>query len=249
MNRTFADKVALVTGAAGGIGEAVAHELAAGGAAVLVVDVQIDKAELVAHAIRETGGRATAFQANVARFEECEAAVKAAEKAFGGLNLAVNNAGISGKFGALPEIEVEEWRRVVGVNLDGIFFGMKSQLPVIERCGGGAIVNVASIYGHLGLRRLDAYTATKHAVIGLTRSVASEYATRGIRVNAVSPGPILTPLTRGAKEQTDPIAAQTAIKRMGEAVEVAKAVTFLLSSDASFIIGAEIVVDGGVMLS
>ncbi|MCK9685698.1 SDR family NAD(P)-dependent oxidoreductase [Scleromatobacter humisilvae] len=249
MNRTFADKVALVTGAAGGIGEAVAVELASGGAAVLVVDVQFDKAELVAQAIRETGGRALAFRADVSSAGESEAAVRKAEQEFGSLHLAVNNAGISGRFAALPEIEPEEWRRVLGVNLDGVYHGMRAQLPAIERCGGGAIVNIGSIYGHLGLRRLDAYTASKHAVIGMTRSVAIEYATRGIRVNCVSPGPILTPLTRGSKEQTDPIAAQTAMKRMGEAIEIAKAVAFLLSGDASFIVGAEIVVDGGVMLA
>jgi NAD(P)-dependent dehydrogenase (short-subunit alcohol dehydrogenase family) len=214
-----------------------------------VVDIQGDHAEAVAYAIREQRGTAMAFRADVADPAQCQAIVDRAIEAFGALHYAVNNAGISGRFDALPGITAEEWRRVIGVNLDGIFFGMKAQLPAIEQAGGGAIVNTASIYGHLGLGRLDAYTASKHAVLGLTRSVAIEYATRGIRINAVSPGPILTPLTRGNKERTDPIAAMTAMKRMGEPIEIAKAVSFLLSSDASFITGAEIVVDGGVMLS
>jgi NAD(P)-dependent dehydrogenase (short-subunit alcohol dehydrogenase family) len=249
MSAVFQDKVALVTGAGGGIGEAIAHDLASKGAKVLVVDIQGDHAEAVAHAIREQRGTAMAFRADVADPAQCQAIVDRAIEAFGALHYAVNNAGISGRFDALPGITAEEWRRVMGVNLDGIFFGMKAQLPAIEQAGGGAIVNTASIYGHLGLGRLDAYTASKHAVLGLTRSVAIEYATRGIRINAVSPGPILTPLTRGNKERTDPIAAMTAMKRMGEPIEIAKAVSFLLSSDASFITGAEIVVDGGVMLS
>jgi NAD(P)-dependent dehydrogenase (short-subunit alcohol dehydrogenase family) len=246
---TFQDKVAIVTGAGGGIGEAIAQDLARRGAKVLVVDIQSDAAESVAHAIREEGGVAAAMCADVSVLDQCQAIVDRAVRDFGALHHAVNNAGISGKFDALPDVTAEEWRRVMGVNLDGIFYGMKVQLPAIEKAGGGAIVNTASIYAHLGLGRLDAYTASKHAVLGLTRSVALEYATRGIRINAVSPGPILTPLTRGNKERTDVIAALTAMKRMGEPMEIAKAVSFLLSSDASFITGSEIVVDGGVVLS
>lgn len=249
MEKKFEGKVAVVTGAGGGIGEAIALDLALNGAKVLVVDVHGDNAESVANAIRAQGGTALGFCADVSVLEQSRAIVEKAEQVFGALHYAVNNAGISGKFDALAEIDAAEWRHVMSVNLDAIFYGMKFQLPAIERAGGGAVVNTASIYGHLGLRRLDAYTASKHAVLGLTRSVAIEYATRGVRINAVSPGPILTPLTRGAKEQTDPIAALTAMKRMGEPIEIAKAVSFLLSSDASFITGSEIVVDGGVMLS
>lgn len=249
MTKKFAGKVALVTGAGGGIGEAIAWDLAINGAKVLVVDIQGDNAESVASAIRQSGAEAAAFRADVTVLEECREMVAFAVKTFGALHLAANNAGISGTFGALPDIDVKDWRHVIGVNLDALFFGMKFQLPEIEKAGGGAIVNTASVYGHLGLRQLDAYTASKHGAIGLTRSVAIEYATRGIRINTVSPGPILTPLTQGEKSRTDAIAAMTAMKRMGEPVEIAKAVSFLLSTDASFITGAEILVDGGLILS
>jgi NAD(P)-dependent dehydrogenase (short-subunit alcohol dehydrogenase family) len=245
----FEGKSAIVTGAGSGIGEAVAHELARNGARVLVVDLNGEHAESVARAIRDEGGGALTFRADVSVEAECRAAVDKALDAYGALHLAVNNAGVSGKFAPLEELDAEDWRKVMSVNADGLFFGLKYQLPAIERSGGGAVVNTASIYANLGLRRFDAYTASKHAVLGLTRSAAIEYGTRGVRLNAVSPGPILTPLTRGEKEQTDAVAAMTAMKRMGQPTEIAKVVAFLLSSDASFITGAEIVADGGVMLS
>jgi len=244
----FRDRVALVTGAAGGMGAATAFELARLGAAVMVVDINGDGAEATARSIREGGGAALSYAGDVANVDTQERIVATLLHQFGALHYAVNNAGISGLFGALPEITVDDWRRVVNVNLDAIFYGMKYQLPAIEAAGGGAVVNIASIYAHLGLPRLDAYTASKHAVRGLTRSVAIEYATRGIRINAVSPGPILTPLVEANPEQSARIAAKVPMKRMGKPVEIAKAVAFLLSEDASFITGAEIVVDGGRML-
>ncbi|MEX3941863.1 SDR family NAD(P)-dependent oxidoreductase [Paraburkholderia sp. BR10937] len=249
MTGRFEGQAAIVTGAGSGIGEAVAHELARNGAQVLLVDLNGANAEAVAGAIRGEGGSALAFAADIAVEAQCRAAVDKAVDAFGALHLAVNNAGISGRFAPLEAIDAGEWRKVMSVNIDGLFHGLKYQLPAIERAGGGAIVNTASIYAHLGLRGFDSYTASKHAVLGLTRSVATEYGTRGVRINAVSPGPILTPLTRGEKEQTDAVAAMTAMKRMGQPGEIAKAVAFLLSPDASFITGAEIVVDGGVSLS
>ncbi len=246
--KRFKDKVALITGAAGGMGAATAVELARLGAAVMVVDINGDGAEATARGIREGGGAALSYAGDVANVDTQEHIVATVLQKFGALHYAVNNAGISGLFGALPDITVDDWRRVVNVNLDAIFYGMKFQLPAIEAAGGGAVVNIASIYAHLGLPRLDAYTASKHAVRGLTRSVAIEYATRGVRINAVSPGPILTPLVEANPEQSARIAAKVPMKRMGKPVEIAKAVAFLLSEDASFITGAEIVVDGGRML-
>ena len=247
-DKRFKDKVALITGAAGGMGAATAIELARLGAAVMVVDINGEGAEATARGIREGGGAALSYAGDVANVDTQEHIVATVLQKFGALHYAVNNAGISGLFGALPDITVDDWRRVVNVNLDAIFYGMKFQLPAIEAAGGGAVVNIASIYAHLGLPRLDAYTASKHAVRGLTRSVAIEYATRGVRINAVSPGPILTPLVEANPEQSARIAAKVPMKRMGKPIEIAKAVAFLLSEDASFITGAEIVVDGGRML-
>ena len=246
MQISFNGHTGLVTGAGSGIGEAIALELAASGAKVMVQDIDLAKAEAVAAAITAAGGVAKATGGDVSDPSQVQAMVAAAV-AFGGkLTLLVNNAGIGGPSAPIGEYPLDGWRKVMGINLDAVFYGMHFAIPEMLKAGGGAIVNMASILGKVGFAGSAAYVAAKHAVVGLTHNAALEYSAKGIRVNAVGPAfidtPLLAALPPGAK---DGLVALHPVGRLGRAEEVAALTLFLLSDQASFISGSYHLVDGG----
>ena len=241
-------KVALVTGGGSGIGEACAIMLAHRGAKVAVLDQNIEAAERVTQQIKSSGGQANALRVDVSDEGQVSKAVDEVISQFGGLHIAVNNAGIGGDQAPTAEQTVAGWRKVLSVNLDGVFYCMRNEIPAMIKSGGGSIINMASILGQVGYANAAGYVAAKHGVVGLTKSAALEYGTKGIRVNSVGPGFIKTPLlTAVQKEALEPIAQLHALKRLGESKEVATLVTFLASDEASFITGNYYAVDGGYL--
>jgi NAD(P)-dependent dehydrogenase (short-subunit alcohol dehydrogenase family) len=251
MSDEFADKVALVTGAGSGIGRATALAFGREGAKVVVSDVDRAGGEETVRLIRAADGEATFLSCNVARGEEVEALVRQAIQAWGRLDCAVNNAGIEGTQAPTDELPEDVWNRVLSVNLTGPWLCMKYEIPAMVHSGGGAIVNMASILGVVGFANAGAYVAAKHGLIGVTQVAALEYAERGIRVNALCPGFIATPmLERGLHLREHPdaqsqIAALHPVKRLGTAEEIAEAALWLSSSRASFVTGVALLVDGG----
>lgn len=241
-------KVAFVTGGASGIGEATALMLAKQGAAVAVVDLKLETAQKVVGAITSTGGKAVALVADVADEAQVAKAVANTVSQLGGLHIAVNNAGIGGDIAPTADQTVAGWQRVISVNLDGVFYCMRNQIPAMLKSGGGSIINISSILGQVGFANSAAYVAAKHGVVGLTKNAALEYSSQGIRVNSVGPGFIKTPLLGALPpEALEPIAQLHAVKRLGESEEVAALVTFLASDEASFITGNYYAVDGGYL--
>ncbi|MFD7712798.1 SDR family NAD(P)-dependent oxidoreductase [Streptomyces sp. NPDC059785] len=242
----FAGKTALVTGAASGIGLATARRLGAGGANVVIADYNLEGAEKAAAELKAEGFEAAAVALDVTRPESVEAAVRFAADTYGGLDLAVNNAGIGGPSAPTGEYDIEAYDRVVRTNLNGVFYSMRHELPVIEAAGkGGAIVNVASILGSVSFAGSSAYVAAKHGVVGLTKTAAAEYAAKGIRINVVGPGFIDTPLLRTMeKDAYDSLVALHPAGRLGASEEVAELIVFLLSERASFVHGSYHLVDG-----
>lgn len=243
----FKGKTAIVTGAASGIGEAIALELAASGAFVIVSDLSEESCASPVATILDRGGKAAAFAADVADPEAMKALVDFAEAQTGALHLAVNNAGIGGPQAPTGEYPVDAWQQVINVNLNGVFYGMRYQLPAIERAGGGAIVNMASILGSVGFANSSAYVASKHALLGLTKTAAMEYAQKGIRINSVGPAFIQTPLLTNnlSQDMLDGLAGLHPMGRIGTSEEVSALTCFLLSDRASFITGSYHLVDGG----
>jgi NAD(P)-dependent dehydrogenase (short-subunit alcohol dehydrogenase family) len=246
MTKLFEGKVAIVTGGGSGIGAAVARDLAAGGAKVVVADIDTHGANEVVASIGGAGGIAKPFQVNVADALEVEAMVGFAVREFGGLHLAVNNAGIGGPAAPTADYPLDGWEKVIGVNLNSVFFGLKYEIPAIIKSGGGAIVNMASILGSVGFASSPAYVAAKHGVVGLTKNAAMEYAKHGVRVNSVGPGFIDTPLLSKNLDAATLgyIAGLHPIGRLGTSEEVSALTCFLLSDAASFITGSYHLVDG-----
>lgn len=244
----FDGKVALVTGGGSGIGEATAKELASLGAKVVVTDIKLEAAQRVVDEIAAVGGTAAAFAGNTAVAEDSEKAVAFAVDTYGKLNYAVNNAGIGGASAPVGEMDLAAWDTVVGINLNGVAYGMRHQIPAMLAAGAeeSAIVNMASIHGTVAALGNAAYTATKHAVVGVTKNAAAEYGPQGLRINAVGPGYIDTPLLAAAPEEVKQgLVAKHPLGRLGTAEEVARVIRFLLSDDASFVSGSYYLIDGG----
>jgi NAD(P)-dependent dehydrogenase (short-subunit alcohol dehydrogenase family) len=255
--RRYPGKVALITGAAGGIGRAAAERLAREGAALLLADVAEPGLAESADAARRAGARVVTAAADVSRAEDFEALVARTERELGGLDLLVNNAGIEGVVAPIESYPLDVFDRVLAVNVRGVFLGMRAAAPALRRRGGGAIVNLASVAGVTGDPNLSAYIASKHAVIGLTRSGALAFGKDGVRVNAVAPSPVETRMMRsleagmgggpqGAEMVRKLVSERIPLGRYAEPAEVAALIAFLGSDEARFITGSIYTIDGGM---
>jgi NAD(P)-dependent dehydrogenase (short-subunit alcohol dehydrogenase family) len=244
-------KVALITGAGSGIGRATSLIFAREGARLVLADIVAEGGEETLRMVEQAGAEAIFVRTDVSKLTEVEALVAKVISTWGRIDCAFNNAGIDGKMAKLAECTEETWNRTIAINLSGVFFCMKAEIPHMLRQGGGAIVNTASVAGLTGSPGLPAYVASKHGVVGLTRAAALEYGREKIRVNCVCPGPIRTPmmsrLLTGRPEMEQRFASAEPLKRLGEPAEIGEAVAWLCSDAASYVTGHAMPVDGGYM--
>lgn len=243
------DKVAIVTGGASGIGKASALLLSQRGAKITVSDVDETGGKAVVDQIKAGGGAAIFVPADTSKPEDAERTVRETIKAFKRLDIAVNNAGVGGESAPVGAYPIESWDKVIAINLSGVFYGMRYQIPAMLESGGGKIINMASILGQVGFANSSAYVAAKHGVVGLTKNAALEYSGQGIRVNAIGPGFIKTPLLAEnlEEEQLEMIAQLHPIGRLGESKEVAELVLWLASDQSSFVSGSYYPIDGAYL--
>jgi NAD(P)-dependent dehydrogenase (short-subunit alcohol dehydrogenase family) len=242
------NKFAIITGAGSGIGKSTAELFAKEGAKVVVSDISEENGKRAVDEITKNGGEAFYIKADSSKPEDNEALVKQTIERYGALDIAVNNAGIGGHLGATGEYPIDAWQKVIDINLSGVFYGLRYQIPAMLQ-KGGSIVNIASILGNAGTKYSPAYVAAKHGVVGLTKAAALEYAQKNIRINSVGPGYIKTPLVMNSldKAALDGLVSLHPIGRLGDADEIAEVILWLASSKSSFVTGSYFPADGGYL--
>ena len=241
-------KVAIITGAGSGIGKAAAELFAKEGAKVVVSDINEANGKSAVDEIKKNGGEAFFIKADSSKPEDNEALIKQTVEKYGALDIAVNNAGIGGPLAMTGEYPIDGWQKVIGINLSGVFYGLRYQIPaMLEK--GGSIVNIASILGSAGTKLSPAYVAAKHGVLGLTKAAALEYADKNIRINSVGPGYIKTPLVMNSldKNALDALVGLHPMGRLGESEEIAEVILWLASPKSSFVTGSYYPADGGYL--
>lgn len=242
------DKTVIITGAASGIGKATAELFARYGANVVISDIQEEAGKATTESIKSAGGKASFLKVDVSSPEEMEALVNFAVNTYGKLDIAINNAGIGGELNPVADMSIEGWQKVIGINLNSLFYGMKYQIQAMLKNGSGSIVNISSILGSVGFAGSAGYTAAKHGIVGLTQAAAIEYSARGIRINAVGPGFIDTPLLNALDtEMKKQLVALHPIGRLGKSEEVAELIYWLGSDKSSFATGSYYPIDGGYL--